>query len=85
VQPSQGLGIAMSDAPGGGARVERVEPGSPADGELRPGDVIVEANHGSVDSAEELSKRAQSLHAGQAVLLKVKRNGHTIWVGLQKH
>jgi serine protease Do len=83
--PGDGLGFTVSDAPGGGAQVERVEPGGAAEGQLQPGDVIVEANRGVVERATDLARRVESSGAGRAALLKLRRGGHTIWVGLQKH
>jgi serine protease Do len=80
-----GLGFSVSDVPGGGAQVERVQPGGAAEGELQPGDVILEVNHAAVSRASDVSRRLEAAGgAGHAALLKVRREGHTIWVGLQK-
>jgi serine protease Do len=82
--PSGGLGIGVTDAPEGGAQVERVIPGSAADGELNPGDVIVEVNHAPLNHASDLSSRIQATRKDQPILLRVKREGHTRWIAVER-
>jgi serine protease Do len=80
---SHKLGIQVADAPGGGALVERVKPGSPADGELAAGDVIVEVNHSPLSHAAELAPRVAAAKQGQPLLLRVKREDHLRFVAIE--
>ena len=82
------LGLAMSDLTPDirqrlnlpdqlkGAAVQNVRPGSPAeDAGLQPGDIIVQVNRHSVDSAGQAVASVRSVPAGQDVLLLVWSNG----------
>ncbi len=67
-----------------GARVTEVRPGSPADdGGVRPGDVIHEINHAPVRSAANLQSVVRDLKKGQTVLLKVERQGQTLFLAFE--
>jgi serine protease Do len=81
---SSGLGIEVGDAQDGGAIVERVLPEGPADGELAPGDVIIEANRRPVVRAEDLKRQVVAAPAGQPLLLKIRRDGKTRFVAIEK-
>lgn len=84
-QASQGgLGIQISDAPEGGVVVRGVLPDGAAQGELFPGDVILEANRRKVTNSEELIREVRSAASGQPILLKVKRQGGTRFVAIEK-
>ncbi|WP_394825670.1 Do family serine endopeptidase [Pendulispora albinea] len=78
-----GFGIALGDAPGGGPRVMRVQPGSPADDSLLPGDIILEVNRQPVSSAADTLKALQSTPAGP-VLLKVRREKAILYVAVAR-
>ncbi len=82
-QPS-GLGVQVEDAPGGGAAVVGVVPRSAADGELAPGDVIVEVNHRAIADGADLKRALTSGDAAAPVLLKVRREGQTRFVALER-
>lgn len=75
------LGLSIDDARGGGARIDAVQPGGPADGVLKPGDVIVEMNGAPIGDAKELRRRAKRV-SGAAVLLRVRRQGEERYVGI---
>ena len=61
-----------------GAAIESVRPGSPAeDAGLQPGDVIVQVNRHSVDSANQAVSSVHAIPAGQDVLLLVWSKGGT--------
>ncbi|WP_394837830.1 Do family serine endopeptidase [Pendulispora rubella] len=79
-----GYGIALGDAPGGGSRVQRVQPGAPADELLAPGDVILEVNHQAVVNATDTAKALQAAPKG-TVLLKVRREGRTKYVAIDRN
>jgi serine protease Do len=67
-----------------GAVVSEVKPGSPADRSgLRPGDVILEANHKAVNSANGLETTLRENGKGRATLLLVQRGDSTSYVALQ--
>ncbi len=78
------LGVAVKDAPGGGAQVDRVFPGTPAVGELQPGDVIVEVNQSAVANATQVTKALRAVNPGQTILLKVKSDGKVRYVALTR-
>jgi serine protease Do len=77
------LGVNVSDAPNGGALVQRVVPGSPADGSLLPGDVILEVNHAPIKGAADLAPRVAATKKGEALLLRVKRGDVTRFVAIE--
>jgi serine protease Do len=71
-QVSGRLGIQVSDVPGGGVRVDRVDAGSPVR-ELRPGDIIVEMNGVGVQNLEQLKDVVERADAGSTALVKIRR------------
>jgi serine protease Do len=86
VTRAPGLGITLGDAQNGGAEIERVKPGSDAEEELRPGDVILEVNRVHVANAAEAVRQMHATPAGAPVLLKVKsRDGsRTHYVAIER-
>lgn len=78
------LGIDVTDADGGGARIRRVAPGSPAEGAVRPGDVVVELNKKRVASATDLAEGMRAAPTGKPVLLMVRRDGSTRYVAIER-
>ena len=62
----------------------RVLPGGAAEGQLAPGDVIVEVNGAPVQRAEDVVARAKSTPRGSPVLLKIKRDGKTRYVAIER-
>jgi S1-C subfamily serine protease len=77
------LGIELADGHDG-VVVQGVRPGSPAEGQLAPGDVIIEVNQAPVTHASEVAKRVEKTPAGSAVLFKVKRDGRTRFVAIER-
>jgi serine protease Do len=76
------LGIGLESLPGaqakelgvdGGVVIGEVEPGSAADGYLRPGDVILEVNHWPVTNPADVAQLVAS--SGDSVLLRIVRDG----------
>jgi serine protease Do len=80
---SHKLGIQIGEAPGGGVLVQHVAGDSPADGELMPGDVILEVNHTPVAHAGDLSARVAATPKGEPVLLRVRRGDRIRFVAIQ--
>ncbi len=78
------LGIGISDAPGGGALVERVAPNGAARDTLEPGDVIIEVNRTPVSKASEATAQIKATPRDQPILLKVRRDGRTRYVAIQR-
>lgn len=60
---------------GDGARVVTTTRGSPAGGVLRPGDVIVGANHHEIGTSCDLGRVIDGLGLGHRVRLRVRRDG----------
>ena len=81
-----GLGIEVGESSNrkGEVVVGRVMPGSPADGQLIPGDVIVEVNHTAVHRPEDVVARAKSTPSGSPVLFKIKREGKSRYVAVER-
>jgi serine protease Do len=81
-----GLGIEIGESPNrkGEVVVGNVAPGSPADGRLVPGDVILEVNSAAVHKPEEVVARTKSTPSGSPVLLKIKRDGKTRYVAIER-
>jgi S1-C subfamily serine protease len=72
------LGVATSPALAGGARVERVEPDSPAArAGLRVGDVVVSAGGREVREPEDLTSALDGRSPGEELELQVQRGGGT--------
>ncbi|MET0595581.1 MAG: PDZ domain-containing protein, partial [Polyangiaceae bacterium] len=53
-------------------------------GRLVPGDVILEVNHAPVHKPEEVAALTKSTPSGSPVLLKVKREGKTRYVAIER-
>jgi serine protease Do len=67
------LGAELSDASGGGAVVDHVEPDGPSDDKLEPGDVILEADGRKVQKAGDLVAHVASKTKPGTVLLRLRR------------
>jgi serine protease Do len=80
---SSALGIAVGDD-GGRVTVERVSPEGPADGKLRPGDVVEEINHQPVTSASDLSAKLRAAPGDKPVLLRVKHGDQSRFVAIER-
>jgi PDZ domain-containing protein len=68
---------------GSGARVDSVVPGRPANGVLKPGDTIVEANGESVKTGAGLVKAMASVDPGDEVELVTLRGGKRMTVTVE--
>jgi len=81
-----GLGIEVGESPNrkGEVVVGRVMPGSAAEGQLRPGDVIVEVNNAPVHRPEDVVARAKSTPGGSPVLFKIKREGKPRYIAIER-
>jgi serine protease Do len=71
-QPADKLGIEISDAPGGGVKVDKVTGKA---GDLGAGDVIVEVNGTPVADGTGLRAAMSKVKPGTVALLKVRRSG----------
>lgn len=82
--PAGGIGILARDAKGGGALVERVDPNAPAAALLKPGDVIVEVESKPVANARDLEQKWKNAPQDRPILLKIKREGQTRFVAIER-
>jgi serine protease Do len=80
---SHRLGIQVAEAPGGGVIVQRVSNDSPSDGELTPGDVILEVNHAPIAHAADLASRVTATPKGEPVLLRVRHGDRIRFVAIE--
>ena len=80
------LGIEVGESPNrkGEVIVANVLPGSPAEGQLAPGDVILEVNQAAVHRPEDVVLRTKSTPSGSPVLLKIKRDGKPRYVAIER-
>jgi serine protease Do len=76
-------GLVTVDDGGGGARVDAVDPQSLTADDLRPGDVVVEVNHNPVSSAADLTSKLAAVPHPSTPLLRVRRAGSFIYVGIE--
>jgi len=65
------LGIAISDAPGGGVRVEEISGAQSR--ELAPGDVIIDVNGTPVKDSNDLRNAVAKVKPGSTALVKIRR------------
>lgn len=77
-----GIGLETRDAEGGGARIETVDPDMRSADDLRPGDVIVEIDRRPVKSADELARELAQRERPSTLLLRVRRAGAFLYVGV---
>lgn len=82
--PPVDWGLTLSDPEGAGARVDSVGVVSPAAGLLRPGDIVVGVDDIPIRTPEDLTTLLEHLDPGQAVLLRVARDGARQFVIIQK-
>ncbi len=67
-----------------GALITDVRPGSAADrGGVQPGDVVHEANHAPVNRARDLVAVTRNLGSGSVILLKIERQGQTLFLAFE--
>jgi serine protease Do len=78
------LGIALTEVPGQGVVVQRVQRGGPADGEIAPGDVVLEINQKPVARVADAARLLAATPAGRPVLLKIKHGGQTRFVAIER-
>jgi putative serine protease PepD len=72
------LGVQITTAAGGGARVATVRAGTPAaKAGLKAGDVITKVDGTSIGSSDELQQAIDSLKPGDRVTLAIRRGGQT--------
>ena len=80
-QPAGRLGIQITDAPGGGVRVDDVrDPNSVRD--LMPGDVIVELNRAAVKDVVTLRAEMNQLKPGSTAIFKVRRGRQSLYAAV---
>jgi len=77
------LGIGV-DEQEGHVVVERVLPDGPADGKLRPGDVIDEVNGEPVHHSSELASKVHGAAADRPILMRVRRGEQSRYVAIER-
>jgi serine protease Do len=80
--PGTNLGMELQDIPRAGVVVRRVRPGSPADGVVAPGDIVLEIDRKPVHRA---SDAARELRASRStpVIVRLRREGLSLYVTLE--
>jgi len=70
------LGVSIGNAEDGGAQIQQVQPGSPADqAGLQVGDVVIRVENRPITGSEALVAAIQSSTVGEELTLTVIRNG----------
>jgi serine protease Do len=77
------LGIAIGEEDGR-VVVERVAPGGPSDGKLRPGDVIEEIDHQPVTGSSDLTTKVRAAPTDKPVLLRVRHGDQSRYVAIPR-
>ena len=68
------IGVDVKNAPGGGALVEKVEPGSgAAEAGIRQGDIVIEIEGKTIGDQVDLAKAVMQQPVGSSLRVKVKR------------
>jgi serine protease Do len=80
---SSGLGIGVSEEDGH-VVVQHVSPDGPADGKLRPGDVIEEVDHHAVTSSADLAAKVKAAPSDKPVLLRVSHGDQSRYVAIAR-
>lgn len=65
-----------------GVIIVDIEGGSPSEGVLAPGDVIIEIDKQKINSEKEYEKAASAIKPGEEILLLIYRNGSTLYMTL---
>jgi serine protease Do len=79
------FGVQLSDVPGEGVVVTAVAPGGPSDGQLQPGDAILEINRAPVARAADAVKLVAAAPQGRPLLLKIRRQNSTRFVAIERN
>jgi serine protease Do len=66
-----------------GVTVTQIDPGSPVEPMLSPGDIIQEIDRKTVDSVRDFQTVLQQLQSGETVLLLVRRGEKRFFVGVE--
>jgi serine protease Do len=82
--PSSPLGFAAGNAQGGGAVVQKVAPGGPAEGKLVPGDIVESLNSQHVDGAADLAAKAKAAPPNEPLVLRVRHGGEPRYVAIAR-
>jgi serine protease Do len=77
------LGVQVEDAPGGGALVRRVLPGGAAEAVLQAGDVVLEVDRAPVKSTRDFERLVRAAPAGSPLLLRIRREGRTLFAAIE--
>jgi serine protease Do len=78
------FGLELGDDPRGGVIVRGVDRGSTAADAVEPGDVILEVNGAPVKNAQDASAKMRGTKGDRPLLLKVQRNGRSIFVAIER-
>jgi serine protease Do len=80
-QSSLGIGVAEED---GQVVVRRVDSDGPADGKLRPGDIIEEVDHQAVNGPSDLASKLRASPGDKPVLLRIRRGDQSRYVAIDR-
>ncbi|MFO0662492.1 MAG: Do family serine endopeptidase [Polyangiaceae bacterium] len=79
------FGLELQDAKGGGALITKTLPGGAAADLASRGDIIVQINGKPVQNAKEAARILDGAKTGETMLLQLRRDGKTRFVGIEAH
>ncbi len=77
------VGAQVSDANGGGARIDGLDPRGAAVGELEVGDVIVEVNGHAIGRGEDFTREIEKAKRPATVLVRLRRDGAALYAAVR--
>jgi len=83
VGPRKTVGVSVSDALGGGARIDGLDPRGAAAGELEVGDVVVEVNGTSIKGGEDFLHAVDKAKRPGTILVRLRRDGEALYAAVR--
>ncbi len=79
----QGIGAVVTNASGGGAEVEALDPRGPAVGELQVGDIVTDVNGRRIECGDDFVREVNNAKRPGVLLIRVRRDGEPLYVALR--
>ncbi|MDI1481504.1 trypsin-like peptidase domain-containing protein [Polyangium sp. y55x31] len=83
VGPRKTIGVSVSDALGGGARIDGLDPRGAAAGELEVGDVVVEVNGQRIEHGADFLRVVDKAKRPGTLLVRVRRDGEALYAAVR--
>ncbi|MRG95990.1 trypsin-like peptidase domain-containing protein [Polyangium spumosum] len=83
VGPRKTVGVSVSDAFGGGARIDGLDPRGAAAGELEVGDVVLEVNGKAIQGGEDFLHVVDKAKRPGTLLVRLRRDGEALYAAVR--